>query len=131
MKAQMMSVMAAALALACGGAQQEPATPASEAGSEAASAPRETASSAGGGISYQGGSGLSCQEAIVVVGAQGESDGVASEYAWIERHYPGSSFKQQWLIECGGAAADQMEIVTADGKDVVLFFDISRFFGKL
>jgi len=126
MKSQLMSVVAAALLLACG-ARPEPASPASE----AASGPGETASATGGGISYQGGSGLSCKEAIVVVGAQGEADGVASEYDWIKQHYPGSSFKQQALIECGGAAADQMEIVTADGKDVVLFFDISRFFGKL
>lgn len=127
MSSQLKSVLAAGLLLACARRQPPPATPASE----AASGPGETASSAGGGITYQGGSGLSCQEAIAVVGAQGERDGVASEYDWIKQHYPGSSFKHQALIECGGAAADQMEIVTADGKDVVLFFDISRFFGKL
>jgi hypothetical protein len=127
MRPEFMCVVAAALALACGGTRRQPAT----AASEATSGPAETAASGDRGITYQGGDGLSCKTAIAIVGAQGESDGVASEYAWISHHYPGAKFKQQSLIACGGNAADQMEIVTTAGEDVVLFFDISRFFGKL
>ena len=127
MRSELMCVVAAALALACGGARQEPATPASE----AASPPEEAAADSGGGISFQGGDGLSCKTAIAIVGAKGEADGVASEYDWIQSHYPGAKLKQQSLTDCTGVAADQMAIVTAEGQDVVLFFDISRFFGKL
>jgi hypothetical protein len=127
MKIQWMCVVSAALALACGGAQTEPVTPAGE----RASSPGEAAAADGGGVSYRGGDGLSCQTAIAIVGAAGESDGVAAEYAWIKSHYPGAQLKQQSLVDCSGAAADKMAIVTAEGADVVLFFDISRFFGKL
>lgn len=127
MKSRLMCVATAAFTVACAGAQTDFATPANE----RAGSPEPTAAADGGGVSYQGGDGLSCPTAIAIVGAQGESDGVASEYAWIERHYPGARLKQQSLIDCGGAAADKMAIVTAEGADVVLFFDISRFFGKL
>ena len=127
MRREFMCVVAATLAWACGGASPQPTT----AASEATSGPAETAASGGGGITYAGGDGLSCNTAIAIIGAHGESDGVESEYAWIGSHYPGAKFKQQALIECGGLAADQMEIVSAEGQDIVLFFDISRFFGKL
>jgi hypothetical protein len=82
-------------------------------------------------LGNQGGDGSSCETAIATVGAQGKSDGVASEYAWIKSHYPGARLKQQSLVDCSGAVADKLAIVTADGTDVVLFLDISRVFGQL
>jgi len=129
---QWIVVGCAVLAFGCAGAQKEPATAATPA-SEATSGPDEAASSqsVGGAIKYEGGDGSSCKQAIAIVGAKGEQDGVASEYSFIEQHYPGAKLDQQSLIECNGAPADQMALETADGKKVVLFFDISRFFGKL
>jgi len=124
-----MVIGCATLVSACSGAQKEPAT----AANEASSGPSEAAASdsAGGAIKYEGGDGSSCKQAIAIVGAHGEQDGVASEYTWINQHYPGSKLDQQSLIDCNGAPADQMAIETADGQKIVLFFDISRFFGKL
>lgn len=126
MRFHSMCVVSAALTWACGGAQADPVTPAHE----RASSSGEAAAPAGGGISYEGGDGSSCQNAIAIVGAKGEADGVASEYTWIKSHYPGARLEQQALTECSGAPADKMSIVTAEGANVVLFFDISRFSGK-
>ena len=118
----------AGLAVACGGAAQpgaKDATATSEP-AEVAAASTETPS-----ISYQGGDGSSCEQRIIIVGAKGEPDGVASEYEWIERHYPGAGRKSQALTQCGEAPVDKLEIVTREGQEVTLVFDISGFFGKL
>jgi len=128
--AKWLTIGCATLAFACAGAQKQPAT----ATTEASSGPDEAAASQGSGktgIQYEGGDGSSCQQAIAIVGARGEQDGVASEYTWIKQHYPGAKLDQQSLIDCNGAPTDKMAIETADGQKVTLFFDLSRFFGKL
>ena len=55
---------------------------------------------------------------------------VPAEYAWIEAHYPGSQMNMQSLSDCGGSPTDKLHIMTADGRKLVVFFDISSFFGK-
>lgn len=124
---ELTSLAVTSLAVACGGAAQPGAKDASR-----QSEPSEAAASAEAlSISYQGGDGSSCAERILIVGAKGEADGVASEYEWIERHYPGAGRKSQALTQCGEAPVDKLVIVTREGQEVTLVFDISGFFGKL
>jgi hypothetical protein len=117
--------------VACGGASPQPKT----AGADTESPPSEVAASSSaktdGGIHFEGGDGSSCEKPIIIVGAKGEMDGVASEYEWIQQRYPEAERKSQALIDCNGAPADRMVIVTRDGREVSLVFDISDFFGKL
>jgi hypothetical protein len=82
------------------------------------------------GVSYGGGDGLSCESRVLILGATGENQGVAAEYAWLRKHYPGSKVNRQSMVECETHPTDQMSITTADGRYVDVHFDISDFFGK-
>jgi hypothetical protein len=81
------------------------------------------------GVSFSGGKGTSCADAVVVH-APNEMTGVPAEYVWLDQHYPGYTRKMQALIQCGSRPADQLSITTADGKDIEVFFDIGEYFGK-
>jgi hypothetical protein len=74
--------------------------------------------------------GLSCNSAIPIK-ATTEDAGIAEEHAWIQENYPGAQVPvQQSLTKCNGKPADQIEIETANGRKVTIYFDISNFFGK-
>jgi hypothetical protein len=81
-------------------------------------------------LTYEGGDGLSCQTRIAIRGAGDEETGVDAEYDWLRAKYAGATFRQQALIECDGHPVDRLDITTAKGKDVAIYFDISDFFGK-
>lgn len=82
-----------------------------------------------GGVTYAGGDGTSLEKAIVIKGAT-ESTGVAAEYEYLKKHFPGYKMSQQSLIQKEGKAYDVLDFTTADGKKMTVFFDISDFFGK-
>jgi len=74
--------------------------------------------------------GLSCNGAVVIK-ATTEQAGIAEEHAWIQENYPGAQVPvQQSLTKCGDKPVDQIEVETANGRKVTLYFDISNFFGK-
>ncbi|HEV7571044.1 MAG TPA: hypothetical protein VGQ21_06055 [Thermoanaerobaculia bacterium] len=73
--------------------------------------------------------GLSCKSAIVIE-ATNEHDGIAKEKAWINENYPGAKEVKQALTTCNGRPADQIDLETANGRTVSLYFDIGMFFGK-
>jgi hypothetical protein len=73
--------------------------------------------------------GLSCNSAIVIA-ATTEQTGIAEENAWIKENYPGAAKVGQALTTCNGKSADQVDIETANGRKVSVYFDISNFFGK-
>jgi hypothetical protein len=73
--------------------------------------------------------GLSCRSAIVI-NATNEHDGIAQEKAWINENYPGAKEVKQALTTCNDKPADQIDLETANGRSVSLYFDISNFFGK-
>jgi hypothetical protein len=73
--------------------------------------------------------GLSCNSAIVI-DATNEHDGIAKEKAWINENYPGAKEVKQELTTCNGKPTDQIDLETANGRTVSVYFDISNFFGK-
>ncbi|MEA2343314.1 MAG: hypothetical protein QOF63_1483 [Thermoanaerobaculia bacterium] len=73
--------------------------------------------------------GLSCQSAIVI-SATTERTGIAEEKAWISENYPGAKVAKQELTTCNDKPADQLDLETANGRTVSVYFDISNFFGK-
>jgi hypothetical protein len=73
--------------------------------------------------------GLSCRSAIVI-NATNERDGIAQEKAWITENYPGAKQVKQALTTCNDKPADQIDLETANGRSVSLYFDVSNFFGK-
>jgi hypothetical protein len=78
---------------------------------------------------FFGGDGSSAKSAIVIH-ANNEVDGIAAEHLWIREHMPGSTLKTQELIVKNGHEYDRLEVTGPDGSSNVLYFDISRYFGK-
>ncbi|MDP9361596.1 MAG: hypothetical protein M3P29_09100 [Acidobacteriota bacterium] len=70
--------------------------------------------------------GLSCKSAIAV-DATNEREGIARENAWIAENYPGAKKGSQALTSCNDKPVDQVDIETANGQKVSIFFDISKF----
>lgn len=66
----------------------------------------------------------------VVIRESSETKGVNAEYKWIREHYPGSQVKRQSLTQNGKKPYDILTIVTAEGKELPVYFDISHYFGK-
>jgi len=123
-----LTIFALLLATACATTPPAPAPqPATAAATE--TAPAETTNTRPRGVILPA-RGLSCNGAIVIK-ATTEDAGIAEEHAWIQENYPGAQTPvQQSLTKCGDKPVDQIEINTANGRKVTLYFDISNFFGK-
>jgi len=128
-----LSIFVLLLAAACATTPTQPAAqtapqPAAAAAAEPA-APAETTNTRPRGVIIPA-RGLSCNSAIVIK-ATTEQAGIAEEHAWIQENYPGAQIPvQQSLTKCGDKPVDQIEVDTANGRKVTLYFDISNFFGK-
>ena len=78
-----------------------------------------------------GGDGASMATAIAIDAAN-EADGVAAEYAWLSEHFPGAHVVNQSLLTpAGDHVYDALEFTARDGTKRTVYFDISRFFGKM
>jgi PBP1b-binding outer membrane lipoprotein LpoB len=70
-------------------------------------------------------------EKAIVINSGSETAGVNAEYAWLKKNYPGYKTKSQRLVYHDKKPYDVITIETADGNSVDVYFDISKFFGKL
>ena len=87
----------------------------------------------GTSIRFTGGDRSTVDQAIVIEGAQGEIDGVRSEYQYLELLLgPRRTWKRtkQSLIKENGRAYDLLE-VEHQGVSKRFYFDISAYFGKI
>ncbi len=73
----------------------------------------------------------SSMAAAVIIHSDNEMDGIAQEYRWIEKHYPGYQRGSQSLLFNAGRAYDLLEFKDADGKGHSVYFDITSFYGKM
>jgi len=75
----------------------------------------------------------SSEEKAIMVNETSETAGVAAEYDWLKEHYPGYTLQEQRLIidsKKNGHPYDLMNIKTAEGKKMGIYFDIIKYFGK-
>lgn len=110
-----MLIMLVALAAACSSTKHS----ASSAGSSTSTT--STGSTIADGSSF---------EKAIVIQEKSEMTGPAAEYKWIKEHYPGSKTKGQALMTHDKKPYDVLTVVTADGTEKKVYFDISKFFGK-
>jgi hypothetical protein len=122
-----LTTFALLLATACATTTQTAPQPTTAAAAESAAPPATTETRPRGVILPA--RGLSCNSAIVIT-ATNEHDGIAQEKAWIHENYPGAKEGKQALITCNDKPADQIDLETANGRAISLYFDISNFFGK-
>ena len=81
-------------------------------------------------VTYAGGDGSTQEKAVIIKGAKDSTIGIRAEYDWVAKKYPGYQRKGQSLHKVDGKSYDVLEIVTKDGKEVEVYFDITDFFGK-
>ena len=81
-------------------------------------------------IRFVGGDGSSCHQAVVIVGASHETEGVRAERWWVFTKHPGSRIVSQDLSEKDGRQFEAIHVLTADGSSQTICFDITSFFGK-
>lgn len=55
---------------------------------------------------------------------------VIEEHEYLKKHYPGSKFLNQSLINTNKKHYDKLTFETKEGKNKSLYFDITSFFGK-
>jgi hypothetical protein len=80
-------------------------------------------------ITFEGGDGATIETAIVIMGAAGEQDGVASEYEWLAKNRPDAQMESQALLNEGDKIYDLL-VVRSGSKKEKIYFDITAFFGK-
>jgi hypothetical protein len=73
--------------------------------------------------------GTSFDKAIIIK-EYTESKGINAEYQWLRDNFPGYKLKQQSLSNNNKKYYDVMDIITSEGKEKTIYFDISDFFGK-
>jgi hypothetical protein len=83
---------------------------------------------------YKGGGGLDSKEAIIIVGAKDELEGIDGEYIWLEEKYGEQDFGweliDQQSIDDGDKKYDILKIKFLNGEEKEFWFDITDFYGK-
>jgi hypothetical protein len=72
----------------------------------------------------------SSYEKAIIITEKNESSGVAAEYAWLRKNYPGYRSKGQTLNYNNKKPFDLITIITSDGVEKTIYFDISNFYGR-
>ncbi len=72
----------------------------------------------------------SSMEKAIVIKAKNEQDGVRAEYVMLGKLYPDFRLKSQGTSGKNAKSYDIMTIITADGTEKVIYFDITNFYGK-
>ena len=88
-----------------------------------------------GNIAYTGGDGTSIENAIIILGAKNSFEGIPAEYAYVGKLYGKRSvdwlFISQSLVNKKGKSYDVLTIQKPPSKEnIILYFDITDFFGK-
>lgn len=86
-------------------------------------------------ISFSDNSGQSMEDAIVIMNATGEDDGLGSEYYYLEKRFGGDAVRwgdisQSLVGDEMGRSYDVLEVPLTTGETVTIYFDITDFYGK-
>jgi hypothetical protein len=81
-------------------------------------------------ISFTGGDGSSMDKAVVIHSAT-ERSGVHAEYDYLRQHFPGYQKGDQSVLQDKQRVYDVLHFTTADAKKMVIYFDITEFYGKI
>ena len=84
-------------------------------------------------IQYKGGDGSRKEEAIIILGAADEIQGVDAEYTWLEKFGKQNinwELNDQELLDEGNKQYDILRIKFRSGETKEFYFDITGFYGK-
>lgn len=85
-------------------------------------------------VTFQGGSGVSVDDAIIISGAKNYVDGIAAEYIYLSSHFKKPDVDWKLIKQRVGLHKnkiyDLIQIQLSDGTKRDLYFDITKFYGK-
>ena len=73
----------------------------------------------------------SSYEKAIFIDEKNEMAGVAAEYKWLKANHPGYKTISQSLDHKDKKSYDIITILTAGGKKMKVYFDITQFYGKM
>ena len=77
-----------------------------------------------------GGDGSSCQQAVVINNARYRETALVAEKLWLDQKYPGRKDTKQSAMNSVGKHYDLVELTTADGQSLKVYFDTTECFAK-
>lgn len=81
-------------------------------------------------IQYKGGSGSTEKEAVIILEADSELEGVDAEYEFIQRLYEHFELDSQTFLEKGNKKYDILTVKLPGGTKKDFWFDITDFYGR-
>ncbi|SRR6266542_2662937 len=81
-------------------------------------------------ISNSSGNDGTSYEKAIIINEKSEQKGIDAEYAWLRQNYPGSRLVRQALNFNKEKPYDILTILSAEGVEKKIYFDISKFYGK-
>ena len=85
-------------------------------------------------FTYKGGNGLDTGEAIIIIGAIDELEGIDAEYIWLEEKYGKQDLEweliDQEFIDLDNIKYDLLKIKFQNGEIKKFWFDITDFYEK-
>ena len=85
-------------------------------------------------MTYKGGDGLDSKEAIIIIGAIDELEGIDAEYIWLEEKYGKQDLEWELLdqefIDLDTIKYDLLKIKFQNGEIKEFWFDITDFYEK-
>ena len=77
-----------------------------------------------------GGDGSSRQQAVVINNARHRETALMAEKLWLDQKYPGRRDVKQSALNSTGKHYDLVELTTADGQTLKIYFDTTDSFEK-
>ena len=77
-----------------------------------------------------GGDGSSCERAVVINNAKHRETARVAEKLWLDQKYPGYRETSQSALSEAGKHYDLIELATADGQTLKVYFDTTDCFAK-
>src|SRR5688572_18301801 len=81
-------------------------------------------------ITFKGGYGEGCNQAVVIENTKNTEEGVAAEKIWITTCYPSAQIKTKAVSHKDGKVYEVVELTTENNLTKQLCFDITKFFGS-
>lgn len=80
-------------------------------------------------VKIGGGDGSSFEKAIIISDCN-NTEGIKQEYIEVRKRFGNCELIRQILLEHNNKLFDKLELKLEDGREIELYFEITKFFGK-
>ena len=84
-----------------------------------------------GKVSFSRSRGRSCNDLVVIRGAETDFQGTGAELMWLAKQYPGFKKLGSGMGDCPDRVVDVVKIKTSSGPELEIMFDITASYGKM